>query len=144
MSLLREEAVLLDAEVSDAVEAILLSGDLLVKAGYASEEYTYAMIEGFQNVGPYIVIAPGIAIPHSRPERGAIATGFSLLRLKKPIEFGHEKNDPVNLVCAITGIGNNGHVEMLQKIATVLGDQRTHEQILKASNYTELSKIITI
>ncbi|MEI3600073.1 MULTISPECIES: PTS sugar transporter subunit IIA [unclassified Oceanobacillus] len=144
MGLLKEEAVLLDAEVDNPIEAIRLSGELLVKAGYASEEYIDAMIDGFQSVGPYIVIAPGIAIPHSRPERGAVATGFSIVRLKDPIEFGHENNDPVKLVCAIAGVGNNGHIEMLQKIATILGDKSKHEQILQASDFDELAKIITI
>ncbi|HLR69347.1 MAG TPA: PTS sugar transporter subunit IIA [Virgibacillus sp.] len=144
MKLLKEEAVLLDVEAKNAVDAIRISGDLLVKAGYATEGYTDAMIEGYQNVGPYIVIAPGIAIPHSRPEKGAVETGFSLIRLKEPIEFGHDKNDPVKLVCAITGVGNNGHIEMLQKIAVILGDPEKYKQIIEANDFNEISKIITI
>jgi len=144
MRLLKEHAVLLDVEIEDAIDVIRLSGDLLVKAGFATETYTEAMIEGYKNVGPYIVIAPGIAIPHSRPENGAVETGFSLIRLKKPIEFGHEKNDPVNLVCAITGVGNNGHIEMLQKIAVILGDTKKYEQIIQANDFDDISKIITI
>ncbi|MTW85804.1 PTS sugar transporter subunit IIA [Virgibacillus dakarensis] len=144
MTLLKEKAVLLDAEADNAIEAIRLSGRLLVEAGYATEQYVEAMVKGYRDVGPYIVIAPGIAIPHSRPENGALSAGFSLVRLKEPIEFQHEKNDPVQLVCAITGVGNTGHIEMLQKIATILGDAEKLDQILKAENYEEITKIITI
>lgn len=144
MSLLKREAVKLDIQPKNVLEAIKMSGDLLVKAGYATEKYTEAMIKGFNEVGPYIVLAPGIAIPHARPDQGALKTGLSLLRLKEPIEFGHQKNDPVQIVCAIVGLGNNGHIEILQKIATILGNRDKHDQILKAKNYEELSQIITI
>ncbi|MEQ6378515.1 PTS sugar transporter subunit IIA [Bacillaceae bacterium S4-13-56] len=144
MTLLKKEAVYLGAELDNAIDAITLSGELLVSAGYAKKEYTDAMIKGFNDVGPYIVIAPGIAIPHSRPEKGALKTGFSLVRLKDPINFGHDKNDPVQLVCAITGTGNNGHIEMLQKIAIILGDREKHKQILEAKNFGDIAQIITI
>ena len=144
MTLLKEKAVELDVELENAVDAIRLSGELLVETGCATQEYTEAMIEGYERVGPYIVIAPGIAIPHSRPDNGALQSGFSLIRLKQPISFGHEKNDPVKLVCAISGIGDNGHIEMLQKIAMVLGDKDKFNKIMHAKDYDELSKIITI
>ncbi len=143
MTLLKEVAIKLDVEAADATEAIRISGNLLVDAGYATPQYVDEMIKGYQEVGPYIVIAPGIAIPHSRPENGAIATGFSLVRLKEPIVFGHDKNDPVRLVCAITGVGNQGHIEILQKIAGLLGDQEKHQQLLEAKSFEEVSKIIT-
>lgn len=144
MSLLNKEAVRLDVQPRNAIEAIRISGNLLIKAGYVTENYVDAMIKGFNEVGPYIVLAPGIAIPHARPDQGALETGLSIVRLKEPIKFGHEKNDPVQLVCAISGIGNNGHIEILQKIAAILGEPNKHAQILEAKSYEELSQIITI
>lgn len=144
MTLLKKKAVLLDADINDPIEAIKVSGHLLMEARCATEEYVDAMIKGFQDVGPYIVIAPGIAIPHARPENGALKKGFSLLRLKNPIAFGHDKNDPVKLVCAIAGVGNTGHIEMLQEIAMILGDKERLNQILTAKSFGDLEKIITI
>lgn len=144
MTLLKKEAVLLDVEIDNPIEAIKLSGNLLVKSGYATEAYVDAMIQGYEDIGPYIVIAPGIAIPHSRPENGALKKGFSLLRLKRPIEFGHKKNDPVQLICAISGVGSTGHIEMLQEIAKILGDKEKLNKILIAESFDDISKIITI
>ena len=143
MKLLKEEAVRLDVQALNAVDAIRISGNLLVDAGYAEPRYVDAMLKGFLEVGPYIVLAPGIAIPHARPENGALASGFSLVRLATPIEFGHDKNDPVKLVCAITGVGSNGHIEMLQKVAGILGDKDKHQQLLEVQNFEDISKIIT-
>src|SRR5699024_11632067 len=95
MGLLNEHAVLLDVEIKDAIDVIRLSGDLLVKAGLATETYTEAMIEGYKKVGPYIVIAPGIAIPHSRPENGAIKSGF------RSEEHTSELQSRFDLVCRL-------------------------------------------
>ena len=144
MTLLKREAIILDAEIDNPIDAIKRSGELLVTAGYANDAYTKAMIKGFKEVGPYIVIAPGIAIPHARPEDGALQSGFSLIRLKHSIKFGHKKNDPVKIVCAITGVGNTGHLEMLQKIAAILGDRNKHKLILDVSSFEELQDVITI
>lgn len=144
MTLLKREAVLLDADIDNPIDAIKVSGNLLMEAKYVTEDYVNAMIKGYVDVGPYIVIAPGIAIPHSRPENGALEKGFSLLRLKNPIEFGHEKNDPVQLVCAISGVGNTGHIEMLQEIATILGDNDKLNKILSAKSFEDIEKIIKI
>lgn len=140
--LLKEEAVKLDIQPKNAIEAIEISGKLLVNNGFATEDYIDAMIKNYTEIGPYIVVAPGIAIPHARPDQGALDTGLSLLRIKEPIQFGHEKNDPVQIICAITGIGDNGHLEILQKVASILGDSNKYEQILRAQNYNELSQII--
>lgn len=144
MTLLKREAVLLDADIDNPIDAIKVSGNLLMEAKCVTEDYVNAMIKGYVDIGPYIVIAPGIAIPHARPENGALEKGFSLLRLKNPIEFGHEKNDPVQLVCAISGVGNTGHIEMLQEIATILGDNDKLNKILSAKSFDDIKKIITI
>ncbi|SUH05624.1 sugar phosphotransferase [Salmonella enterica subsp. enterica] len=35
------------------------------------------------SLAPIFVIAPGLAMPHGRPEEGVKKTGFSLVTLKK-------------------------------------------------------------
>lgn len=142
MFLLSKDSIQLDVQVNDPIEAIRISGELLVKGGYAKEEYIEAMVKGYKEVGSYIVIAPGIAIPHARPERGALDTGFSLVRLKVPVEFGHKKNDPVKIVSAFSGVGNDGHIEMLQKISSIFGDKTKYNQIIKSATVEEIFRII--
>ncbi len=43
----------------------------------------------------HIVIAPGIALPHARPEDGVIDSTVAVVRLAEPVNFGNEDNDPV-------------------------------------------------
>ncbi|MHB1407274.1 MAG: PTS sugar transporter subunit IIA [Desulfitobacteriaceae bacterium] len=142
MQLLNEAVVLLNAEAKTAEEAIRLAGDLLVKAGKVRESYVNAMVKGFNEVGPYIVIAPGIAAPHARPEHGVIEKCLSFVRLQEPVKFGHPTNDPVQIICAIGGVDSSGHIEMLQYLASILGDPDKIKQILTVKNYKEFIKLI--
>ncbi|PLR75761.1 PTS sugar transporter subunit IIA [Bacillus sp. V3-13] len=131
----------LDVEADSAEAAIRKAGALLVEENIVEESYVDAMVKGFQDVGPYIVLAPSIAIPHARPEHGVLQQNVSLVRLKNPVEFGHPTNDPVQLVCAISGTDSTSHIGMLQSLASVLGDKAKLEIILNSHNITSVALI---
>lgn len=65
---LSASSIALNQRADDYKEAIRIGGNLLVNDGKATPEYASAMIDAVQEFGPYIVIAPGIAMPHARPE----------------------------------------------------------------------------
>jgi hypothetical protein len=60
------ERIALDVEAPDWRGAIRVSGQLLVDARIAEPRYVEAMIRIAEELGPYIVIAPHIALPHAR------------------------------------------------------------------------------
>ncbi|REB08770.1 PTS sugar transporter subunit IIA [Sporosarcina sp. BI001-red] len=123
MLVLTEGLVELNVEAKDAEDAIRKAGQLLVNEGLAEARYIDAMVKGFQDIGPYIVVAPNIAFPHARPEAGVIEKGVSIIRLSEPVKFGHPTNDPITLVCALCGVDSKSHIEMLQALATLLRDE---------------------
>ena len=84
-----------------------------------------AMIRVATEFGPYIVIAPGIALPHARPEDGVIDSTVAVVRLATPVNFGNEDNDPVWLVVALAAKDKEGHIQGLSDLATVLGEAKT-------------------
>ncbi|PLR81650.1 PTS sugar transporter subunit IIA [Bacillus canaveralius] len=138
---LNEKLISLDVEAESAEAAIRSAGALLVEENIVEERYVDAMVKGFQDIGPYIVLAPSIAIPHARPEHGVLQQSVSLVRLKIPVKFGHPTNDPVQLVCAISGIDSTSHIGMLQSLASVLGDKTKLEIILSSNNKEEIISI---
>lgn len=97
-SLAENNSILLQAEASTWQEAVKLSVDLLVKADVVEPRYYQAILDGVAQHGPYFVIAPGLAMPHGRPEEGVKKTGFALVTLKTPLVFNHEDNDPVDIL----------------------------------------------
>ncbi len=50
-----------------------------------------------EQFGPYFVIAPALRCRMAARKK-VKKTGFSLVTLKKPLEFNHEDNDPVDIL----------------------------------------------
>lgn len=139
---INKNLVKLDAEAQTAEEAIRIAGELLLSDGKIERSYIEAMVRAYKEVGPYIVIAPMIAVPHARPENGVKEKCVSIVRLKDPVAFGHPENDPVTIVCAIGGTDNVGHIEVLQSLAMTLGDEANFEKILQTKSVEEFIAIV--
>ena len=86
---LPDSAILLDDPATEWTEAIRLAGKGLVAAGFTTDAYTDQMSETVEKMGPYIVIAPGLALAHSRPSEAVLKSGLSWVRLSTPVKFGN-------------------------------------------------------
>jgi len=131
-----------NVKVKNWQEAVQKSGDLLVAAELVEPRYINAMIETTKELGPYCVIAPGIAIPHARPEMGVMETGFSAITLAEPVEFGNPDNDPVFLVLAFCALDHDSHIKTLTLMANAISLEGFIEKAKKAVNEIELEKIL--
>jgi PTS system ascorbate-specific IIA component len=105
------------ARWEDAVRAAAL---LLVQAGSAEPRYADRCVEIVRGQGPYIVVAPGIALAHARPEDGALGVGVAVAVLARPVAFGHPVNDPVDVVFAFASPDKDAHLELLSRLAAAL------------------------
>ena len=104
-------------------DVIRHGGQLMVDAGFTDPTYTEAMIDVVRDMGPYIVLAPGIAMPHARPEMGAKQVGAALVTLEKPIDFGSPENDPVSVAVFLCAPNKDEHIQLLTDIATLFEDE---------------------
>lgn len=104
-------------------EVIQKAGELLVEADAIEPRYIQAMKKVMEELGPYCVVAPGIALLHARPEDGVKRACLSLLTLQDPVKFGHSTNDPVDLVFTLGAIDKQGHIEALAKLAVFLSKE---------------------
>lgn len=103
-------------------DAITAAGALLESTGAVDAAHTAAMIRSVEEHGPYIVIAPGFALAHARPDASVHRTAMSVLRPQAPIVFGHESNDPVTLVVALAAADPSAHQQALAALAGILAD----------------------
>lgn len=124
--LLPPEAISLDVPAADWRAAVSRCGDALVASGATEPGYTQQMIDLVDELGAYIVIAPGIALAHARPSGSVRRVGFSWVRLVEPVRFGHPDNDPVRLVVGLAAPDSGAHIEALATLAGLLmdGDRR--------------------
>lgn len=104
-------------------DVIRHGGQLMVDAGFTEPTYTEAMIDVVRDMGPYIVLAPGLAMPHARPEMGAKQVGTALVTLEKPIDFGSPENDPVSVAVFLCAPNKEEHIQLLTDIATLFENE---------------------
>lgn len=104
-------------------DAIVQACRPLVEAAAVEPRYVDACLALVEEHGPYIVLAPGIALAHARPEDGAVRLGLTVTVLSEPVAFGHETNDPVDLVFAFACPDREQHVGLLAALSrALLGD----------------------
>jgi PTS system ascorbate-specific IIA component len=141
-NILTEKAIRLKAQATDWQDAVRIGGELLVSAGFAEPSYIEAMIETVKQLGPYSVIAPGIAMPHARPEAGVSKPGLSLVTLANPVEFGNKENDPVDIVVSFCATDNTSHIQMLAELAQLLGSDEAVTTVRNAKEVKEVTQLI--
>lgn len=139
---LSDTGIVVGAAAADWQEAITLAGDALVRSGIATDEYTLEMIDAVRKLGPYIVIAPGIAIAHSRPSPAVLRTGISWVQLAKPVAFGNPKNDPVSLIIGLAANDHDGHLALMANLAAALMDKPTMDKLQAATSSAEVRALL--
>ena len=94
------ERIILNVKVENWEEAIRAVGRVMVDTGVVEERYIDGMIKTTKELGAYIVIAPGVAIPHSRPDVEALGQIAEIL--SDPAKFNQLLE--ANTVEAVTAI----------------------------------------
>lgn len=140
--LLRPNLIAVNVHVKDWQEAVRESGRLLVEDEAVEPRFVDAMIEVVKEFGPYIVLAPGFAMPHAKAEAGCLKTSMSLITLTEPVEFGNPDNDPVYVVAALTAKDHNEHIGALSQLADVLSNDTVVEELAAAKSTEEILAIV--
>ncbi|WP_447474879.1 PTS sugar transporter subunit IIA [Vibrio harveyi] len=121
-SLIDNNSIKLQAQASNWREAIKIGTDMLIASGAIQPSYHDAIISSVEELGPYICIAPNLALPHARPENGVIRTAFALVTLEEPIYFEGE-DEPVDVLITLAGSSSDEHMEGLMEVTQVLDDE---------------------
>lgn len=135
---LTEDSIDLDAAVKTPEEAIIDAGQMLVQQQRVKQAYVQAMIDSYHNLGPYIVIAPNIAMPHAAPGNYVICPCISFIRLSQPICFHHPTNDPVQFIFAVGSSSGHGHIEMLKDLSSFLMSPKNLNMLAEVKTNHEL------
>jgi len=142
MAWISKENVALQVRVDGWEEAIRAAGQILLNCGAIEERYIEAMVETAKELGPYFVIAPGIAIPHAKPEDGVMQVCFVALQLEPPVVFGNPDNDPVQLVIAFSSLDATAHIKILATLARVIGQEDFLKRVAKVQTPEDLISIL--
>ena len=130
-------------EASDWQEAIRMACVPFVKDGTVDAEYAEDVIRCVQKYGPYIVLFPGVAMPHSQEGGPSVhGTGISFMRLKKPVSF--DPGDPdkwADLFFAIAANDPVQHLDNIRSLMEVLQNEALLERLRAADCDEDLAEL---
>jgi PTS system ascorbate-specific IIA component len=139
---LDERAITIGADATDWRDAVRLAGSALADAGVALPGYADEMVRMIEEHGPYVVIAPGLALAHARPGRAVLKDGLAVVTLATPVPFGHPYNDPVHVVLALAITSPAGHLESVAAIANVFNDTNAVHDLIAARTKDDVLRIL--
>jgi len=134
-------SILLNQPAADWQQAVRLAGQGLEASGCSTGAYTDAMIAAIDDLGPYVVIAPGLAMPHARPDDSVLHTGMSLVTLANPVDFG-STNDPVRVVFALAARDHDRHLELLSEFAGKASNNDFVNSLLSCQSEAQIRTLI--
>lgn len=128
--------------VSHWQDAIRQAAAPLLAGQAITPDYPEAIFRSHAQLGPYYVLAPGLAMPHARPEEGALKNALSLLRINQGVSFASEENDPVYVVILLSAVSGEDHIKMISELAELFSDDSRLRQLLSATTLPALTAVI--
>jgi PTS system ascorbate-specific IIA component len=140
--LLARDTIMLQGHAETWQEAVRLGVDLLIKAECVEERYYDSIINMTGELGPWYLLAPGMAMPHARPEEGVLKNSFALVTLDKPVVFGDPDNDPIDILITLAATdAKTMNEQSIVEVVTLLDDETRIERLRKAKTREELLAI---
>ena len=139
--LVKNDSIKVKQKAETWEDAIRITLKPLLEKGVIEEEYINSVIERTHELGPYYILAPGLAMPHERPEKGVLKDGFSFITLEKPVVFpdGQEVDILIGLAATSSDIHNE---EAIPQIVMLFDDEAAFEKIRKAESTDETIELL--
>lgn len=121
-------------------DAIYKACEPIIADGTVEKEYADNIVECVSKYGPYIVLMPGIAMPHST-EGGSLVhkTCISFMKLKEPVSF--DDSDPekyADIFFTLASENAEKHLAEMTMLAELLMNEEIVEELHKVTSGEDL------
>lgn len=113
----------------------------LVADGTIQKEYVSYIIEKVEELGPYIVIAPEICIPHAERGRGVNRTAMCFMKSETPVRFHEDGEHDARIFVVLAAADDEEHIQNLMELSERLSDEETVAKLLAATTPEDLLAI---
>ncbi|SCP96536.1 PTS sugar transporter subunit IIA [Anaerobium acetethylicum] len=111
--------------------------------GTVDPRYAEQIIECVKKYGPYIIIIPNVAMPHSQEgAEGVNKTAISFMKVKEAVHFeeGNPEKD-ANLFFTLASCNPDEHMANMVKLSEMLMNEELVEELLKAEGPEDLLRL---
>ncbi|MGE9899573.1 PTS sugar transporter subunit IIA [Mitsuokella multacida] len=139
MELFSEQYVqYIDQEHVSWQNMIQMAGQPLLDDGLIAQEYVDEIITTCTEKGPYMNIGPNIVLAHARPLPSTKKAVMALLLSKQPAALLDDPAHTARLWIFLATPDDRSHIELIQKLATLLMDANRVQRVLAANSQEEL------
>ncbi len=122
-------------------DAVRAACQPLVEDGTVDKSYPEIIIGKVEELGPYIVIAPDICIPHAERGRGVNDTAMCFMKTEKPVRFSEDGEHDARIFVVLAAVDDEVHIQNLMALSETLSDEALVAKILEAKTPADLEKL---
>lgn len=133
-----------EREITDWRDAIAESCQLLLDKKIIDQTYVDEIIRCVEEHGPYIVIVPEVAMPHSSEDsKGVFGTAISFTKMKKPIQFeSDEEEKSAILFFTLAAKNAEEHMENIQNLSELLMTEGLIESLVATNSIEDYQAVM--
>lgn len=136
IELLSEKSIKLNVEVNNLDEVIEITGQTMIDSGLVKEEYTDELKNQIIQYGKYILVGDKTILPHGQLLKNVRETGFSLITLKKGIDFfGSE----IKIVICLASRNKDEHLRAILELNRYLKNPDFENELLNKESPEEIA-----
>lgn len=134
-----------DKDITDWRDAIAESCAILLEKKIIDHTYVDEIIACVEEHGPYIVIVPEVAMPHSSEEsQGVFGTAISFTKMKNDIIFDDpEEEKKASLFFTLAAKNPEEHMENIQKLSELLMTEGLIEKLVETETIEDYEKVMS-
>ena len=136
VELLSEKSIKLNVAANNLDEVIEITGQTMIDSGLVKEEYTDELKNQIIQYGKYILIGDKTILPHGQLLKNVKETGFSLITLKKGIDFfGSE----IKIVICLASRNKDEHLRAILELNRYLKNPDFENELLNKESPEEIA-----
>ena len=133
-----------EKEITDWREAIAESCQLLLDKKIIDQTYVDEIIRCVEEHGPYLVIVPEVAMPHSSEEsEGVFGTAISFTKMKHSVSFeSADEEKSAVLFFTLAAKNPEEHMENIQNLSELLMTEGLIERLAETQSIEEYKAVM--
>ncbi|EGR2126746.1 TPA: PTS sugar transporter subunit IIA [Vibrio cholerae] len=140
--LITSDVIRIYPNAADWKDAVQKSCQALIDNGAVEPRYVDAIFRSHEELGPYYVVGPSMAMPHARPEDGVNRLSLAITVIQQGVNFDSEGNDPVKMLVTLAATDSESHVGAIAQLAELFMNEEHVEQICHAQTIEDVLAVI--
>ncbi|EGR2469277.1 PTS sugar transporter subunit IIA [Vibrio cholerae] len=140
--LITSDVIRIYPNAADWKDAVQKSCQALIDNGAVEPRYVDAIFRSHEELGPYYVVGPSMAMPHARPEDGVNRLSLAITVIQQGVHFDSEGNDPVKMLVTLAATDSESHVGAIAQLVELFMNEEHVEQICHAQTIEDVLAVI--